>query len=459
MWALVVYFALLIFLGFRQARKSRDFEGYFYGGRRLSAFWVFFTVTASWFGAAATLATVEAAVQNGFRAAWLLGIPTVLTILLFIVLNRRIRNTQFVSLPLFLNQYYGKRVGGFASFLIFVYMVILAASQLVAWGRFVGHFIGQNYQWTILAGALIVIIYSYIGGYLSVVRTDGLQLLLLAGALVFLARFFKEGLFAFRPQDFRMFVEPDYHLLMTVSFTLAWVISPIVWQRMASARSARASRQGLWLSMAVFSILYVTVILIGIGLRDMSSPVGFGAIVKECLPLGGSLLVFIGLAAAIMSTTDTALNLGALTLVKDVLNIQNPQRTILWARLSTFICGLLAVLLALRFQSIIQTLGLASEIMAEGLFIPGLAALLFKKRLPLAGFLSLCLGGGFALLVFVNAYGLGLPLPAWPYSLPYGLGLSLLGFISGILFQPVLRRPEVGSKQKKVEKGGKRIIL
>jgi SSS family solute:Na+ symporter len=71
--------------------------------------------------------------------------------------------------------------------------------------------------------------------------------------------------------------------------------------------------------------------------------------------------------------------------------------------------------------------------MAEGLFIPGMAALLFKIKKPLAGLLSLLAGGIFAILVFLKAFGLALPVPQWPYSLPYGLLLSLLGFVVGYL--------------------------
>jgi SSS family solute:Na+ symporter len=107
---------------------------------------------------------------------------------------------------------------------------------------------------------------------------------------------------------------------------------------------------------------------------------------------------------------------------------------VVYAKIATFISGTLAVLIALKFNSIIKTLGLASEIMAEGLFIPGMYLLFFKQKRPLAALLSLVMGGGFSLLVFVNAYGLALPLPQWPYSLPYGLGLSLLGFITGWFF-------------------------
>ena len=437
---LFVYCLVLVVIGFLLSRKSPDFDAYFYGKRKLGGFLIFFTVTASWFGAASSIATLDAAYKNGFNAVWVLGVPTVTTIIVFIIINKKIRETRFISLPVLLGKYYGKIVSSFASFLIFFYMILLAASQLVAWGKFVGNFTGQNYEITVIGGAVVVIIYSYLGGYLSVVLTDGLQFLLITLSLIYLMIFFKSSAPLFKPSDFDFFTNGHYNVLMTVSFTLAWVISPIIWQRIASARSAKSSKWGLVMSIGAFSILYFWVIRVGIYLRDFSTLKSgsgggdiLGLVTRNWLPAGGSMLVFLGIAAAIMSTTDTAVNIGALTLVKDVFRIKRKVKTVFYAKIATFICGILAVLIALKFNSIIEVLGLASEIMAEGLFIPGMYLLFFKKKRPLAALLSLVMGGGFSILVFFNAYGLTLPLPQWPYSLPYGLSFSLMGFITGYL--------------------------
>lgn len=435
---LFFYFVILVTIGIFLSRRNPDFDSYFFGQRKLGGFLIFFTVTASWFGAASTIATINAAFDKGFNAVWLLGVPTVVTMLVFILINKKVRETRFISLPVLLEKYYGKAVAAAASFLIFFYMVVLAASQLVAWGTFIGSFTGQSYEFTVLTGALVIILYSYLGGYHSVVITDGIQFGLLGISLIYLMIFFKGGPSLFKPGDFNLWSNSEYNLLMTLSFTLAWVISPIIWQRIGSARSAKASKYGLIMSIAAFSLLYYMVIRVAVHLRGFAETGAnggeiFGTVIKSWLPAGGSILVFLGIASAIMSTADTALNVGSLTLVKDVFQVKKKSKSVVYARIATFGCGVLAVLIALRFNSIIKTLGLASEIMAEGLFIPGMYMLFFKQKRPLAALLSLILGGGFSLLVFVNAYGLHLPLPQWPYSLPYGLGLSILGFVTGYL--------------------------
>jgi len=64
-----------------------------------------------------------------------------------------------------------------------------------------------------------------------------------------------------------------------------------------------------------------------------------------------------------------------------------------------------------------------------------------KKRLPLAGFLSLFLGGGFSLASFLCEVKL-LPfgMPTWPFSVPYGLSLCLVGFMIGYSIEEFKRK-------------------
>jgi SSS family solute:Na+ symporter len=154
-------------------------------------------------------------------------------------------------------------------------------------------------------------------------------------------------------------------------------------------------------------------------------------------PWLGSLL-FAAVLAAVMSTLDTALNAGGLAIARDVFGrkaAERPERSALASRAALILATAAAFAVATRFQSILKTIGLASEILAEGFFVPGMAMILSARRRPLAGLLSLGLGGGFAVLSFLSASGVWpLPIPAWPFSLPYGVGLSLAGyFIGGLL--------------------------
>jgi SSS family solute:Na+ symporter len=324
---------------------------------------------------------------------------------------------------------------------------------MVAIGHFLKSFLGTSYLSSLVLGTSVVLVYSVFGGFFSVAVTDALQFFLLAAGIIGLYFFLSDtsslreiSLVASelgKDNYFNFFFNFKKNFLIFLSFTLAWTISPIAWQRIQAARTDRDARLGLFASSGTFFLLYAVVVFIGM----LSLPVFFSQKLEEPLFselissrtgifLGG--ILFVAIVAAVMSTMDTAINTGALSLTRDVFqqifSSTREKRIVVVSRLSTLFVGGFAFLVATRFQSILKTLGLASEIMAEGLFIPGIAMIFLKKRFPMAGLLSLLLGGGYSLLRFLSEVKL-LPLswPSWPYSVPYGLGLSLAGFAVGIV--------------------------
>jgi len=422
---LLLYFLLLISIGIFLNKRNKDFDSFFYANRNLNKYLILFTVTASWFGAASTIATIEDAMKNGFSSIWLIGMPTFITIIIFIFISKRIREINFQSLPNFLEKYYNKFVSDLSMILIFIYMILLSASQFVAFGKFISIFINKGYAFSVIAGTIAVIIYSSFGGYLSVVITDFVQFLMLSSSFILIFILNSNKIKDINPASFNILKGFDYNILVTISFVLGWTISPIIWQRIASSKDTKASKKGLSYSLIAFFILYSLVILSGIVLVNNN----FGSYIKGLSPIF-SYFIFIGIASAIMSTADTAINIASLTFVKDILKTKN-QKVVFYSRIGIILSGLLSLLISLKFESIIRVLGISSEILAEGLFIPGMYALFFKKKKPIAASLSLIFGGGFALLVFFNNYGLELPLPKWPNSLPYGIGISLFSFFIG----------------------------
>jgi SSS family solute:Na+ symporter len=455
------YFVLLLLVSFIFSKRMKNLEDFFLASRRLPAFLVFFSLCASWFGAATILVSTDQALDSGLSSFWVMGAPAVITVLLLaFFLACPIRRLPIVSLPDLVEMRYGRAVRHLASLLIVWYMAVLAASQMVAIGQFLKSFLALPYIWCLVLGTGVVLVYSVFGGFLSVALTDALQFILLVSGVV--------GLFFFllgssslgetsilaseleKAQYFNFFYDLKRNLLIVLSFTLAWTISPIAWQRIQAARTDRGARQGLFASSAAFLLLYWILVLIGM----LSLPLFFStkqegpllsAIIASQTGAFLSAVLFVAVVAAVMSTMDTAINTGALSLTRDVYQQIFPSRQgkeiVLAGRLSTILVGGAAFLIATRFQNILETLGLASEIMAEGLFIPGIAMVFLRKRLPLAGFFSLFLGGGFSVAGFLCELNL-LPLswPSWPYSVPYGLGLSLAGFLAGYGVERYLKK-------------------
>jgi SSS family solute:Na+ symporter len=459
---LAAYLMILLAVGLFFRKRMSSLEDFFLASRDLSGFWVFLTLAASWIGATSFLVSVDEAYREGISSLWVMGVPALLTILLFfLLLARPIRRFSILTLPDLVELRYGRTVRHLASVLIIWYMILLASSQMVALGNFLKIFLRTSYFSCLVIGTAVVLIYSVLGGFFSVVFTDGIQFFFLFGGIF--------GLFIYLIQSsampdlsrmiqtsggkdyFSFFAHFKTNSLIALSFVLAWVVSPIVWQRVQAARSVKSARQGL--AAASVALLLIYVVIVGIGLLSLpfvpvdkadGSVLSMIIATKAGKILGG--ILFVAVVAAIMSTMDTGVNTGAMSLTHDVYFQLFPQKrdehVLLVSRASTIIVAALAFLVATRFQSILKALGLASEIMAEGFFIPGVSMVFFKKKWPLAGLLSLVLGGGFALAGFFCEIGIfSWRWPEWPYSLPYGLALSLTGFFLGMLIDKIAGRP------------------
>jgi SSS family solute:Na+ symporter len=453
--ALAAYAGVLWAAGLGLPRRLEGLEAFFLASRRLGSLRVAFSLCASWIGAASLLVSTDEAFRDGVSAVWIIGIPAVAALLVLLALTGPVRAAAGTTLSGLMESRYGKAARVLTTVLIVWYMTVLAASQMVAAGAFLGALLGTPPALSLAIAASVVLVYSAAGGLISVSRTHVVQLLLLlagvggmAGSLASRSSWGAVGSTAARlgkTAYFDVLAGADRNVLIALSFVLAWTISPIAWQRMQAARNGAAARRGLAGAALLLALFYAGIVAAGMLFLPVF-PEGTGGVplvtafvtLEAGSFLGG--LLFVTVLAAILSTMDAALNAGAYSLTGELLGRgKGPdpgRRAVVLARVSTAALALAAFLVATRFDDILRTLGLASKVMAEGLFVPGLAALFLKKRAPLAGLLGLLLGGGYALACFIEESGFRLVgLPPWPWSLPLGVGLGAAGFLAGLLIE------------------------
>ena len=458
--AIVAYAGVLWAAGLRLPRRLEGLESFFLASRRLGSLRVAFSLCASWIGAASLLVSTDEAFRDGTSAIWIIGIPAVATLLLLLALAGPVRAAAGSTLSDLMESKYGKADRFLTSVLIVWYMTVLAASQMVAAGSFLGSFLGTSPIPSLAIAAGIVLVYSAAGGLISVSRTHVVQVVLLVvgvtGMIAALVSRTSWGAVRSAASElgkgsyFDMFAHADRNILVALSFVLAWTISPIAWQRMQAARSEGAARRGLLGAALLLAVFYAGIVVAGMLFLPLFPHGGSGVPLVTAFISGGAGpflggLLFVTVLAAILSTMDAALNAGAFTLTKDLLGLgkgpTSAPRAVALARVSTVALAIAAFLVATRFNDILKTLGLASKVMAEGLLIPGLAVLFLKKKAPWAGLLSLVFGGGYAVVCFLEEAGLGLvSVPPWPWSLPLGVGLAAAGFLAGLLVERLRRR-------------------
>ena len=467
-YAAVLWAAGLAFRGGRRDGAAADGpEAFFLASRRLGAFRVAFSLCAAWIGAASLLVSTDEACRDGLSAAWIVGVPAVVTLLVLAVLAPRVRAASGETLSGLMAARYGRAAGGLTTGLVVWYMTVLAASQMAAAGPFLGTLLGAGPFAGLAVAAGIAVVYAAAGGLQAVARTHVVQFgLLLAGIAALVSSLAGRTTWgavraaaaaAGKTGYFDPLAGGGRNLLVALSFVLAWTISPVAWQRIAAARSDGAARRGTAAAAVLLGLFYAGVVAAGMLFLPLfpGGETGVPLVTRFVSLEAGSFLgglVFVTVLAAILSTMDAALNAGAFALTRDLLGRAAPPaasgRPLLLARASTVVLAAAALLVAARLGDILRTLGLASAIMAEGLLVPGIAALFLKKRAPLAGLLALLLGGGHALLSFLGESGLTVvPLPPWPRSLPLGVALGAGGFLAGLAVDRLrARRPHAADR-------------
>jgi SSS family solute:Na+ symporter len=453
--AILAYAAALWAAGLGFKRRPASLDSFFLASRELGAGRVAFSLCASWIGAASLLVSTDEACRDGLSAIWIMGVPAVAALLILTILTRPIRAVTGLTPSELMRQRYGKTAGLLTTILVVWYMTVLAASQMVAAGPFLGAFLKIGPLPSLALAAVIVMVYSATGGLRAVARTHVLQLALLllglGGMVTALASrtswsaVRSAAAAAGKPGYFNAFAGGGRNVLIALSFILAWTISPIAWQRMQAARGERESRRGTAGAALLLGLFYAGVVAAGMYFLPLfpGGPTG-APMVTRLIGLDPaswlSRLLFVTVLAAIFSTMDAALNAGAFTLTNDLLpgpdDCRRGRRPLRLARVATSLLALAALLIAARLGDILKTLGLASAIMAEGLLIPGIAALFLKRRAPLAGLLGLVCGGGYAVISFLSEFGIPIPpIPPWPWSVPLGVGLCAAGFGVGLILE------------------------
>ncbi len=190
--AILIYFVVVLTIGFIYAKRSNSSTSeYFLGGRKVGP----------WF----TALSAEASDMSGYL---LMGMPglayfcgasdvgwtaiglAIGTYLNWLLVAKRLRKYSVVAndsitLPGFYsNRFHDNKniIATVAAVIILIFFCVYCGSCFVTCGKLFNSLFGWDYSVMMVFGALIVFLYTMVGGYLSVVATDFVQ-----GCLMFFA--------------------------------------------------------------------------------------------------------------------------------------------------------------------------------------------------------------------------------------------------------------------------------
>lgn len=445
---LIIYFLVLGFICIRDLFKIKNFDDYVVAGRKQSSPFVFMSLMATVLGASATVGIAARAESIGFAAFWWLGVGAIGFWFQAAFLSKSVHDLDVRTLPEIAEKTVGKTGRKLVAFIIAVSWIGIIAAQFAAVAGFIGLVLGHDAgTQSVLITAVIVIVYTLLGGQLSVVRTDALQFGILtlgffATAIYLFGGFSNNtaaasaGLATFG--NFNLLNEKfSFADLAMMLFTVggAYFLGPDVISRNLVAKDSSTARKAV--VAGSFAILIFSVIIVLLGMWAATfAPNATGAavnplfrLVSGALPLPLAALLSIGLLSALLSSADTCLINSAAIFGSDILN----TRRISAVRLLVVAIGIIATFLALQGKDIIGLLTMAYSVYTPGIVAPLAVAIIAHKKFNIKKSLwytGVCIGGLFGLIPAILASTAKIATPAY---IPHiGIAISLAFAIASL---------------------------
>lgn len=463
--AFIVYFIVMISVGFFYMNKNKSASDYILGGRKLHHFVSAMSAEASDMSGWLLLGLPGVAYLTGMSSAgWTAVGLAIGTYLNWKLVAKRLRifthkAHDSITIPEFFKNRFGDKkaiTSAISSLFIIVFFIVYTASQFAAGGKLFHSIFGIDYTVAMLIGAAIVVIYTFVGGFRAVCITDTIQaclmffalLLVPIIALVMLTGSGSEALASFDPMMLSPFHEfnPatqgfEFISVFTIVSGLAWAFGyfgqPHILPRFMAIEKPEAIPRARRIAMVWVIISMAAAIFIGLaGQIFFSTPLAdsetvfidmTGGVFAAVPFIAG--IIYCGILGAIMSTASSQMLAASSSISQDLYKTffrkkAADKEVLLVSKIAVLLVAAVAFTLALDPNS--SVFGIVSFAWAGfgASFGSVILVGLFWKRMNWQGALAGIIGGGVTACVwyFVVEGIFGNPL----YEMVPGVIVSLL---------------------------------
>ena len=425
--SIFIYLVITLAIGFWASKRIKTTSDFTLAGRSLPMALVGVTIFATWFGPEMIMGVPGQFVENGVMGIITDQFGNILCLsLIAFFYARRLYRMNITTLGDFFKIRYNKFLELTASIIIIFTYFFWIAAQFVALAYLFHSIMGISISNGIVLGALIVVIYTYIGGMWAVSITDLLQsVLIVIGLIIVLVIILGktggiEPLFENKPETFFDFFPKngfynwtDY-LAMWMAFGIGAIPAQEIYQRLFSAKSENAGATGVLLSGILLFTISAIPLVIGLGAAYLH-PELMGKdegqnLISDMVSLYAStpvqMLFYGALISAILSTSSGAMLSPATIIGENLLKPYFPnisdKRLLLSTRISVVLVAVICVFMAFNDSNIHGLVVASAVLLMVCLFAPLTFGLFWKRTSIFGAWLAIFFGG--SVWFFCNYY-------------------------------------------------------
>lgn len=381
---LVLYKVMLLSIGYWASKRVKDEADYFLGGRQLGPFVAALSYSASSSSAWSLLGMSGAAYSFGVSSIWIAGGSILGAVIAWIFVAPRMVEFAHENNIVTIGDFLGHKIDGvwksrivkLSAVVILISFSFYVASQFQGAGETFSTTFGLSKVNSIVLGAFIILLYTFMGGFWAVSVTDAIQGVLMVVAAVLLPLFalIKIGGFSALLDGLEMTSQSD---LLTLSGSnmgltalgfalgsLAIGFGPIgqphLLVRFMALRDQKAMKQARALTLFWFITVFLGMYLVGLTANVLIPNPEFNneAVLFQLTnmvfhPVVGAIITA-AVLSAIMSTADSQLLVGASSISYDLkLGSEYKGKEVLISRLSVVFLVVISVMLTLYIPATI----------------------------------------------------------------------------------------------------------
>lgn len=438
-----LYLLSMLAVGSLFFRKTQNLSDYFLGGRKLNSWVTSLSAQASDMSGWLLLGLPGLAYLTGIGEAFWVALGLAIgTYLNWKFISVRLRKyTQIAGDSLTLPDYFENRFKDntkilrvSSALIILIFFLIYTAAQFVAGAKLFHTVFGTPYLTGLIVGAVVIVGYTFLGGFLAVCWTDFIQGMLMFFALIIVpvsAVIFLGGS-ANTVEKLKLVDSNFVNILfapggkrlsaMTIVSSLAWGLGyfgmPHILVRFMAIKSSSQIKKARKIAMVWVVMTLCAAVLVGITGRvyltkelqgNMSETV-FMVMVNQMFPTFVAGVLLAAILAATMSTADSQLLVTASAISQDfykaLLRKSASDKELLWiGRLTVILVSVIAFLMALNPDSSVFRLVAYAWAGLGAAFGPTIILSLFWKRMNKQGAFAGILTGGITVLIWKQLQG------------------------------------------------------
>ena len=192
-----------------------------------------------------------------------------------------------------------------------------------------------------------------------------------------------------------------------------WFIAMTLYQRIYACKDCKDAQKAWYLAgLFEYPVMAFTGVFLGmcssVLFPYVEAESGLPLLIKNVLPIGITGLVVASYFSAIMSTADSCLMASSGNFVNDIIARLYPKplssKQLVWISQGiTLLIGIVAIVMASKFSTVLSAILYAYAFMVSGLLIPTLGAYFWKRSSSVAAFWSMIVGGTVTLLLIMTA--------------------------------------------------------